>query len=162
MKIACLLQTTQRGSAQWLHGMARSSGSQRTAYGSTRLAPSYHPPVTAATEHKFAVNMQSAGASLRPQIAGGSVVLAGGKGSAVCTRCNKTFSSRATLARHMQLHTGQFSFYCEICKKGYNVKCNYDDHMAKHEGRTFPCSWCNRRYTTLRSLKGHMKSEHEQ
>ena len=133
--------------------MARSS--KLAAYGSTRLAPISHPLITAATQHKYA-------ASLQGQTAGDSPFPAGGKGPAVCTSCNKSFSSRATLARHMQLHTGQFSFYCENCKKGYNVRCNYDDHMAKHEGRTFPCSWCNKRYTTMRSLKGHMKSEHQQ
>ncbi len=74
-----------------------------------------------------------------------------------CPRCGRTYTSSSSLSRHMQIHTGKFSFYCEECKKGFNEKTNYDQHIAKHEGRTFyfPCPKCGRRFLSAQRLAEH-------
>ncbi len=77
-----------------------------------------------------------------------------------CDICLKSFSETSKLKRHMQIHTGQFSFYCEICKKGFNERSNYNYHMNRHEGKTFPCSYCNVRYSAESSLKKHLRAVH--
>ena len=65
-----------------------------------------------------------------------------------CPQCDKTFSGRTGVRLHYQIHTGVFSYWCERCRKGFAVKGHYSDHMAKHEGKTFPCSYCDQRFQT--------------
>ncbi len=77
-----------------------------------------------------------------------------------CSHCEKVFSYKSHLNRHMQIHTGQFSFYCEICRRGFNERNFYTAHMNKHEGRTFPCEYCSKNYYTERSLMLHVRSAH--
>ncbi len=76
-----------------------------------------------------------------------------------CSRCDRSFTNPQSLRLHMQNHTGRFSFWCDLCKKGYSQKGNYKAHMAKHEGITFPCMKCDKRFKTEISLKYH-QSEH--
>ena len=77
-----------------------------------------------------------------------------------CSQCEKVFSYKSHLNRHMQIHTGQFSFYCEICRRGFNERNFYETHMNKHEGRTFPCDRCSKIYYTERTLMSHVKTAH--
>ena len=56
-------------------------------------------------------------------------------------------------------HQGKFKFWCDDCKKGFQNKNNYECHMAKHEGKTFPCQYCTKRFAYEYRLKNHM-SEH--
>ena len=77
-----------------------------------------------------------------------------------CPQCDKTFSGRTGLRLHYQIHTGVFSYWCEMCRKGFTVKGHYSDHMAKHEGKTFPCSYCDQRFQTNQSLQKHNR-QHE-
>ena len=78
-----------------------------------------------------------------------------------CPRCSKTYGSKSGLSQHYQMHLGKFSYWCDLCYKGFPVKCNYDAHMAKHEGRTFPCDSCNKRFKSKRGLQIHYV-EHQQ
>ncbi len=75
-----------------------------------------------------------------------------------CPKCHKTFVSKGSLNAHMKLHFGVFKFWCDECKKGYNHRSNYQQHMAKHEGRTFPCQFCTKRFQTEKSLTNHTMS----
>ena len=77
-----------------------------------------------------------------------------------CTRCSKSFGVKSHLTRHMQLHTGQYSFYCELCRRGFNERGNFEAHMNKHKGRSFPCQYCTKRYSDERFLKMHMRESH--
>ncbi len=81
-------------------------------------------------------------------------------GKFCCTKCPKTFVGKDGLRRHMQQHTGRFSYWCDQCQRGFTVKCNYTGHMAKHEGRTFPCDLCDKRFQSLRGFQKHY-TEHQ-
>ncbi len=77
-----------------------------------------------------------------------------------CTMCSKSFLHKAHLSRHMQVHTGKYSFYCELCRKGFNEKSNFEAHMKKHTGCSFPCQYCTKRYSDEKNLRAHMKKSH--
>ena len=75
-----------------------------------------------------------------------------------CPRCEKTYSGKGGLGQHYQRHIGSYKYWCDRCEKGFEVKCHYEAHMAKHEGRTFPCGLCDKRFQTKRSLNSHYQS----
>ena len=77
-------------------------------------------------------------------------------GKCVCTKCDKRFVNKASLKRHMQLHTGQFKFYCDICRKGYSDVTHYNDHTRIHEGLKYHCEYCAKPYATKKRYQYHL------
>ena len=75
-----------------------------------------------------------------------------------CGVCGQTFSSRSTLSRHMQLHTGQFKFYCDKCKKGYPDKTHFDEHMLKHQGLKYHFEYCSKQFTSKKGYQYHLSA----
>lgn len=73
-----------------------------------------------------------------------------------CSKCNKVFAGRASLKKHMEFHTGQFTAYCDMCKKGFNNKGHYRDHMRKHEGLKYNCEFCSKAFASKQRLLGHL------
>ena len=73
-----------------------------------------------------------------------------------CSYCGRTFTQNFTLNKHMQLHTGQFSYYCESCRKGFNNSGNYKAHIRAHEGLKYHCEYCSKTYMDKQKLKYHM------
>ena len=76
-----------------------------------------------------------------------------------CSECDKTFSSKGSLDRHFQHHTGQYSYFCSQCNKGFNNSYNFKEHMKGHEGTGYLCDYCGK---VFKSKKGHgyHQSEH--
>ena len=76
--------------------------------------------------------------------------------------CGRSYTSSSSLSRHMQVHTGKFSFFCEHCQKGFNERTNYDQHMTKHEGRpSLNCQICNKKVLNEQKLRDHMLEAHK-
>nr|CAD7265346.1 unnamed protein product [Timema shepardi] len=46
----------------------------------------------------------------------------------VCTICDKRYSSKGCLVRHIRIHTGQKPYICSICKKSFPYKSAYTQH----------------------------------
>ncbi len=72
-----------------------------------------------------------------------------------CHKCNKIFSRKHDLTRHMASHLGQFRFWCDTCKKGFQNLSHYKAHQARHAGKTFPCQYCTKRFFYDYQLKSH-------
>ena len=76
-----------------------------------------------------------------------------------CKECDKTFNTKSGFDRHLQHHTGQYSFFCEQCMKGFANSSNYKLHMRGHEGKGFPCEYCGKVFKSPQ-FKQYHESEH--
>ena len=73
-----------------------------------------------------------------------------------CSRCNKQYITKTGLDRHMQNHTGKFTYYCEKCKKGYNDKKSFQVHLDKHAGVRYHCDVCQKSFCKTQDRDNHM------
>ncbi|XP_035209078.1 gastrula zinc finger protein XlCGF7.1-like [Stegodyphus dumicola] len=81
----------------------------------------------------------------------------------ICEVCNKPFTQKGNLNRHLKFHTGARPFVCRVCNRGFTLKQNLERHFRVHTGhRPYECKYCGKRFkqdTTLRShYITHMKS----
>ncbi len=72
-----------------------------------------------------------------------------------CPLCDKDFARKHHLKRHMEIHTGIFSFYCKLCRRGFSHGHQYNDHMRAHEGLKYECNICGKSFTTKSSFENH-------
>ena len=77
-----------------------------------------------------------------------------------CNICGKSYRGNSGLKVHMMFHTGRFPFWCAECQKGFTCKGNYEYHIAKHEGRSFPCDLCVKRFQSKQNLMRHKVKDH--
>lgn len=96
-----------------------------------------------------------------------------------CRRCNKDFSTKTNLLRHIQTHDGVKPYQCNICGAGFTQNGSLKQHVFIHTGevirfrlsfgiyktfyiflflqRPYTCSICNRGFTQSKSLVFHMR-----
>lgn len=51
----------------------------------------------------------------------------------ICIKCQKIFSTRTNLIRHIQSHDGNKPYVCEICNKGFTQSGSLKQHMYIHK-----------------------------
>ena len=78
------------------------------------------------------------------------------RGRFACTQCEKVFTARASLTRHVQIHTGQFKYSCKICGRQFNIDTNYKIHMRAHEGLKYYCQYCGKSFVKKQTLDYHL------
>ena len=49
-----------------------------------------------------------------------------------CATCNRTFSKKVNMERHMKIHTRDQDFLCEICNKRYTDQSSLVRHQQIH------------------------------
>lgn len=52
----------------------------------------------------------------------------------LCTKCNRSFSTRTNLYRHLQAHDGAKNYICEVCNKGFTQSGSLKQHYFIHTG----------------------------
>lgn len=94
----------------------------------------------------------------------------------VCPKCDKTFSTRTNLTRHLLTHEGQKPYVCDVCGSGFTQNGSLKSHMVStmkilkpfklifthfqyiHTGeRPFACHLCPKAFTQSKSLLFHMR-----
>ncbi|XP_075901117.1 uncharacterized protein LOC142900614 [Nelusetta ayraudi] len=82
-----------------------------------------------------------------------------GEESQVCQECNQTFSLKKNLVRHMKIHTGERPYVCQTCAKSFRLKTSLKFHEKTHTGvRPHVCQECNKSYLLKKNLVRHMKT----
>ncbi|XP_014472291.1 PREDICTED: zinc finger protein 91-like isoform X2 [Dinoponera quadriceps] len=77
-----------------------------------------------------------------------------------CTECNKQYSSRKGLLRHIQVHEGK-KFLCDICPKKFYRREHLKLHQAKHNMvKPYKCHRCSKRFIKEEQLINHL-SKHD-
>lgn len=77
-----------------------------------------------------------------------------------CTECNKHYTSRKGLLRHIQVHEGK-KYLCDICPKKFYRREHLKIHVAKHNMiKPYKCTRCTKRFIKEDQLTNHL-SKHD-
>jgi len=72
-----------------------------------------------------------------------------------CSTCGKRFSQRSTLNNHGRIHSGERPYKCDMCPKQFVQKGNLLRHKRVHTGeKPYKCEICGRTF----SQKGHLRT----
>jgi hypothetical protein len=75
-----------------------------------------------------------------------------------CDICQRTFTLKGNLTKHLLSHTGERPFQCDICQRTFTQKGNLTRHLLSHTGeRPFQCDICQRTFTQKVSLTQHIR-----
>uniref|UniRef100_A0A336LR47 CSON011307 protein n=1 Tax=Culicoides sonorensis TaxID=179676 RepID=A0A336LR47_CULSO len=75
-----------------------------------------------------------------------------------CQKCEKQFSTKTNLLRHIATHDGKRPYVCSICQKRFSQNSSLKQHTLIHTGeRPYKCNVCSRSFTQAKSLTFHMR-----
>ena len=78
-----------------------------------------------------------------------------------CNRCEKQYSNRGNLDRHIKSAHEGIKFPCNDCKYEAAAKTDLLKHIQSiHEGIKFPCKLCDYKATQKSNLYAHQKIKH--
>ncbi|CAH0557337.1 unnamed protein product [Brassicogethes aeneus] len=92
-----------------------------------------------------------------------------------CKECSKIMTTYVGLKIHMRRHTGDDLAVCKLCDKSFTKKSHLNRHMAIHgivepvspikkekdkEKQVMECEFCDRRFKYKKSFAHHMQVEH--
>ncbi|XP_069095186.1 zinc finger protein 419-like isoform X2 [Pleurodeles waltl] len=75
-----------------------------------------------------------------------------------CTECNKIYSQKGELIKHMQSHSRVRPYACFDCGKSFFWKANLTTHKKTHTGvKPYTCSFCQKTFSRKGNLQGHIR-----
>ncbi|EHK27525.1 uncharacterized protein TRIVIDRAFT_217401 [Trichoderma virens Gv29-8] len=79
-----------------------------------------------------------------------------------CDKCGKVFESLSKLRWHISTdHSEKNKFECDKCDRKFSFKTQLDKHLASHsETKSFVCNLCSAAYKRKDHLTRHMKNSH--
>ncbi|KAL0276003.1 UNVERIFIED_CONTAM: hypothetical protein PYX00_003691 [Menopon gallinae] len=74
-----------------------------------------------------------------------------------CDQCDKVFTGKHTLNRHLLTHSGEKNFICEICSKCFYTLQELNRHVRYHKKEyRFDCQLCDMRFLDRSRFRHHM------
>lgn len=77
-----------------------------------------------------------------------------------CEHCNKHFSSKFKLVRHILIHSDRRQFSCTVCERTFHRKDHLKNHIKVHSPtkKIYICDreQCKKEYTSILSYKKHL------
>lgn len=79
-----------------------------------------------------------------------------------CEYCERGFSQKSNLDRHIRIKLGETQLRCEFCWKLFSTKVNFYQHMRSHiRERPEECCTCGSEFGTKTHLKRHVERKHK-
>jgi uncharacterized C2H2 Zn-finger protein len=86
----------------------------------------------------------------------------------MCPDCDKTFTQKKSLNRHINSHTKEKRFGCDSCDKRFKRKEDCDRHKLTHSGKKYTCAgvlkdgtkWgCDTSFSRQDKLRDHFQTK---
>lgn len=79
-----------------------------------------------------------------------------------CDICQKSFSQPSLLSKHKKIHFGEKPFKCDHCGKGFSESGNLNRHLRTHTGeKPYCCKICGKAFSQASHVNKHLKTHAE-
>lgn len=76
-----------------------------------------------------------------------------------CKICNRKFANQETLIQHNRTHSGEKPYKCHVCGKCFGGSSSLKIHIRTHTGeKPLECPICGKRFNESSNLNKHMKT----
>ncbi|KAL9922858.1 zinc finger protein weckle-like [Glossina fuscipes fuscipes] len=79
----------------------------------------------------------------------------------VCAMCGLQLNSRATLNRHLLVHSDEMQHKCDYCGRAFKRAKALKNHLILHTGlKPYACDFCDRTFANGSNCRSHKKKMH--